>query len=269
MANAAGDSAYAGYGAPSTAYGWYPEVPGGSESRTNRLTSSLWAAAAVFGLSSFAMSFASATALDSAPRFSLVAAIIAAVGLLRGQAGRGWIVVALAVTGLLDVVATWVRFGETDWVRTVVMALVALQSLVALGALVLESRALRTAHAVQARNLLDYNQFLTAYQAYAMQFQQPSEPHATPQVPAQGRGEGTTSAATTASPVFADEDALAVLQARYAQHGVGPAGRYPGPSAKTPAGPVTHSGMPGVDRSSPHSQPHPDRREGPGQASSF
>jgi hypothetical protein len=271
MTNTAGNSADAGYGAPSTDYGWYPVGHRESEPGADRLTRSLWSVVAVLGLASFAVSFASPVALGFPVRLSVFAAIVAAVGLLRGQAGRGWIVVALTVTAFLEAAASWVRSGETGWVLTVIMVLNALQALAAVGALLQETRTLRSADSVSTPDYSAYDQLVTAYQAYATQYQQQSQPPAA-HASSQAQGEGTASADATApsrAPVSADQDALAALQARYAQHGVGPAQEYHGSPGPAPATPVARPGTPGVDRSAPSSQPYDPQLQSPGQASSI
>jgi len=267
MTNTAGNAAYAGYGAPGSADDWYSVAASEFKSRVDRLARSLWMVVAVFGAATFAVSFASPVALGFPVRLSVFAAIVAAVGLLRGQAGRGWIVVALALTGFLDAADTWVRSGETGWALTVIMVLNALQSLTAVGALLRETRTLRSADSDSARDYLAYAQFATAYQSYATQYQQPTAPHTPAEATASAQGEGSASARTATVP--GEQESLAALQARYARHGVGSTQQAHGSPGAFPASPVADPGMPGVDRGAPGSRPYRPQQDGPRQASSI
>jgi len=266
MTNTAGNSAHAGYGAPASAYGRYSMGSSESESRPDRLSRALWSIVAVLGAATFAVSFASPVALGFPVRLSVFAAIVAAVGLVRGQAVRGWLVIAAALTGFLDAIATWVRSHESGWPLTVIMVLTALQSLVAVGALIQEATTLRPAGSDPSRDYLAYTQFATAYQAYAMGYQQPTDQHAAGQATAPGDGDGSAAAHSTAD---AEQDSLTALQARYAKAGVGPAPHSPGSTGASPARPVADPGLPGVDRSAPGYRPYLPQQEGPGQASSI
>lgn len=266
MTNTAGNSAYAGQGAPSSAHGWYPPVHSESELRASLMTRCLSVVVALLGAATFAVSFASPEVFGMPVQLSVFAAIVAAVGLLRGQVGRGWVVVALTLTGFMDAAATWVKSGDTSWALSVIMVLGALQSLAAVGALLLETGTLRSADSQSARDYLAYSQFAAAYQAYATQYQQPSAPHTAAQASAQAYGEGSASAT---APVDAEQESLAALQARYARHGVGPAQQSHGSRGATSARPAADPGMPGADRSVPGSQPYRPQHESPGHASSI
>jgi hypothetical protein len=239
---------------------------GESESPPDRLSRSLWGIVAVLGAATFSVSFASPVALGFPVHLSVFAAIVAAVGLVRGQDGRGWLVLAGALTGFLDAVATWVRSHETGWPLTVIMVLTALQSLVAVGALIQEATARRSAGSDPSRDYLAYTQFATAYQAYAMGYQQPSDPEAAGQATAPAHGDGSAVAHST---VDAEQDPLAALQARYAKAGVGPAPHSAGATGASPARPAADPGLPGVDHSVPGHRPYPPQQEGYGQASSI
>jgi hypothetical protein len=260
-------TAYDGYGVPTGAHGWYPMGRSESESLTDRLTRSLWLVVTVLGVATFGVSFASPVALGFPVRLSVFAAIVAAVGLLRGQPRRGWIVVALTLTGFLDTADGWVRSHDIGWALTVIMVLNALQSLAAVGALLQETRMLRSADSGGARDYLAYAQFATAYQAYAAQYQPAAEPQAAAQETAQAHGEGVASARTAT--VSAEQESLSAMQARYAQHGVGPAQRTSGSPGGAPVRPTADPGMPGVDRSVPDPHPYRPQQDSRGQASSI
>ncbi len=266
MTNRAGDSARADYGAPASAYGWYPMGSSESESPPDRLSRCLWCIVAVLGVATFLVSLASPVALGFPVHLSVFAAIVAAVGLVRGQSGRGWLVVAVALTGFLDAIATWARSNETGWPLTVIMVLTALQSLVAVGALIQDATGRRSPGSDLSRDYLAYTQFVTAYQAYAMGYQQPSDPHAAGQATAPAHGDAS---AAVHSPTDADQNFLTALQARYAKAGVGPAPQSSGSTGASPARPVADPGLPGVDHSVPGYRPYLEQPEGPGQASSI
>jgi Family of unknown function (DUF5336) len=264
MTNTTVNSAYAGDGVPSSAHGWYPLAHSESGPPADVMTRCLWSVVSILGPAAFAVSFASPEVFGLPVQLGIFAAIVAAVGLLRGQAGRGWIVVALTLTGFLDAAATWVESGETRWALSVIMVLGALQSLAAVGALLLETRSRRSADSQSARDYLAYSQFAAAYQAYATQYQQPSAPYTAPQASAQAHGEASATA-----PADAEQESLAALQARYARHGVGPAQQSHGSRGATSARPVVDPGMPGADRGVPGSRPYRPQQDSPGQASSL
>jgi hypothetical protein len=152
------NTAYDGYGGSNGAYDWQSTGSSESASPADRLTRSLWVVVAVLGAATFGVSFASPVALGFPVRLSVFAAIVAAVGLLRGQARRGWIVVALTLTGSLDTADGLVRSHEIGWVLTVIMVLNALQSLAAVGALLQETRLLRSADSESAPRPIRHTQ---------------------------------------------------------------------------------------------------------------
>jgi hypothetical protein len=272
MTNTPGQSAYAGYGAPNSAYGWYSLGANESMDRVNRLSRSLWTVVAVLGPVTFAVSFGSPVVLGFPVRLSVLAAIVAAVGLLPSQDGRGWIVVALAVTGFLDALASWIRADEPSWALTVIMVLNALQSLAAVGALLHETRVLRSADSNGGPDYSAYARFAEAYQAYAVQYQQqppPAQYNAAGPATAQAQTEAAASAHAADARADAAQESFAALQARYAQHGVGaPAQQSRGSAGAPSVVPEADPGMPGANRGVPESQPFRVQQETRGEASS-
>ena len=90
MTNTPGRSAYPGYGAPLTAYGWYPSTPNVPKEQVDRLSRSLWTVVAALGPATFGVSLASPVALDYVTR----------------QAGDRWQVVDVYLTGTISELAT-------------------------------------------------------------------------------------------------------------------------------------------------------------------
>ena len=261
MTNTPGHSSYPGYGAPISAYGWHPSGTNVSKERVDRPSRALWAVVAVLGLATFAVSLRSPVLLGFPVRLSVLAAVVAAVGLLPSQAGRGWIVVALAVTGFLDALAAWIGAGEPSWALTVIMVLNALQSLAAVGALLHETRGVRSVDPDGAPDYAAYVRLAQAYQAYATQYQQssPAQYTAAGQASAQAQSEATARAADAA------QESFAALQARYAQHGVGAPAQQSRDSAGAPSVvPVSDPGVPGTNRDLPESQPYRGDQENSG-----
>jgi hypothetical protein len=263
MTSTEGHPAYSGYGAPISADGWYSARANVGRARGDRLSRSLWSTVAVLGPVAFAVSLGSPTALGFPVRFGVLAAVVAAVGLLPSQGSRGWIVVALAVTGFMDALAAWIRAGEPDWALTVVMVLNALQSLAAASALLHETTPLRSAEPNGALDYWAYANLARAYQAYAAQYR-----HAAPsQYNAAGRATAQAQSEASAPGAAARADAMqefADLQARYAQHGVGAPVRHPRGAAETSAAPVGYPSVPGTDRGMPETHPYRGQQQNPG-----
>lgn len=182
----------------------------------DRVGRALWIAVAILGPVILAVSVGSPVAPDFPVRLGVLAAPVAAVGLLGRQPSPGWLVVALAVTGFSDALLSWVRAGNPHWALTVVMALTALQALVAVGALLREARVFRSAGAAVAPDYSAYARMVQMYQAYAAQYQQsPAESYA-----ATGHATAQERASTNAYAAEAGAaESFAELQARYAQHG--------------------------------------------------
>lgn len=240
MTDTRSDPASAGYSAPAFAYGRDPLRAGSSKGRVNRLRRSLWAAVAVPGSATFAVSLGTWELLESPVRLSVLAAIVAAVGLLPGQSVRGWIVVTLAVTGFVDALATWIRADGRGWALTSVLVLTALQSLAALAALLREARVVRSGELDCASDYAAYIRLAQAYQAYAMQYQSsPPEDHsADGQATAQAQAEATSAARTDAA-----WESYAALHARYARYDPGaPVRQSRGPAEVPSVTPVADAG---------------------------
>jgi Family of unknown function (DUF5336) len=248
------DSVVTGYGVPVHAHAWYRSSA--NESNNHRLRRSLWTVVAILGAAVLVVSLGSPVALGFPVQLSVSAAIVAAVGLLRRQAERGWIVVALAATAFVDAVATWITSGQPHWTLTVVMVLNALQSAAALGALLHETTVPRSADSDHRQDYAEYAHAVAAYQAYAMQYQQASTAQygAAGQATAHADADATGRHAADAH-VDAAHDSNAALQARYAQYRMpDPTQHSRGRSDTQPVG--VDPGMPAANHDAPQSYPY-------------
>jgi hypothetical protein len=262
MSNTTGHSAYAGYGAPLSANGWHPARANSAKARQNWITRSLWAVVAVLGATTFAVGLASPVLLGYPVRLSVLAATVAAVGLLPSQITRGWIVVGFAVTGCLDALAVWIKADEASWAIAVILALNSLQSVAAVGALLRETGASGSVESEGASDHSAYARLVEAYQAYATLYQQLfSTPHnSAVQADAQAEAEATAGVhAETA------QESFAAMQARYARHGVvGAARQSRGVVAAPTTPPTADTGVPGANRVAPESYPDRQRQRDAG-----
>ncbi|HEV7362699.1 MAG TPA: DUF5336 domain-containing protein [Mycobacterium sp.] len=247
MTNTKGHSAYAGYGRPVSAYSWHSSGPRSPKEQPDRVSRSLWALVAVLGPATFAVDLGSPTLLGYPVRLSVLAAIVAAVGLLPGQATRGWIVVALAVTGCLDAVAVRIKADETGWALTVVVVLNSLQALAAVGALLRESRRPGSAESEGTSDHSVYARLVEAYQAYTTLYQQLFSTPDSSAVEAEAQATAGVRADTA-------QESFAAMQARYAQHGVAGTAQQSRGVVAAPANPPTaDTGVPGANRVAPES----------------
>ena len=188
------------------------------------------------------------------------------MGLLPGQVGRGWIVVAFAVTGLLDAVATWATASGSGWALPVIVVLNALQSLASLGALLSENGTIRS-RSGDAQDYAAYANFVAAYQQYVTQYQQGSMPYyAAARAGAVAEAAAEMSAADTGDAAQESE----ALRARYAQYDAyTTAENNAGNSAGGPTSFVPRDpGLPGAIRGGPRGQRQRVERERSGETSS-
>jgi Family of unknown function (DUF5336) len=242
MANTQDSPGYAGNGAP---YGWYAEAADESRDPSSRVVRLLWVVVVVLGVATFAVSVSSSTLMSFPVRLSVLAAAIAAVGLLPRQAGRGWIVLALAITGSLDALATWIVASGPGWALPVICVLTALQSLAAVGAL-LGGGVLRSG-SVGEQDYSAYAAF-AAYQAYVAQYQQPSTPYyAAGQATAEAQGAADATAGSSGAPTHSQQQSEA-LRARYAQYGGYSTAEGSRDSSQTSGVPVAEPALPGAIR---------------------
>lgn len=252
-------------------YGGY-ELAAEPEGNTQRARA-LWIATAVLGLLTFGVSFGSPVTLGWAVWFSVLAAVIAGIGLLPRQGDHGWPAAALAVTGFLVALSTWLNAddaGGAGWAVVVIVVLNLLQGAVALAALLLGGE---DKPAQSGPDYAAYAQYMQAYQAYA-QYQQvpPAQTVAQGQATAQAQAHGAATAqARGVSGARADaaQDSYEALQQRYQQAGYPPAPQQRG-AAGAPAPAVgADPGIPSYGRGGAAGVQQPGvRGEEPGEVSS-
>lgn len=144
----------------------------------------------------------------------------------------------------------------------VIVVLNGLQAAVALAGLLLEPGAGDTADRVQPDHAA-YLQYVQAYQAYALQYQQPGPP---PAADAGARAHGAASA--RARRTDAAPESYQALQDSYTQYAGDPAPQpHRGPAAAS-AGAGTDPGIPSYGHSDMPSRRTDVRQQSPGEASS-
>lgn len=234
-------------------------------SKRNRLRRLLWTVVAILGPMSFGVSLGSPQVADYGLRPSVLAAIVAAVGLLPGQQVRGWVVVTLAVAGLLDTLAALVSAGPSNAALISVVALAAAQSIAAAVALLQERGARAPSESAYPQGHSAYDSLVQAYRAYAALYQQycqESLAHydAAGQAEAHGRADNVSKVAWgQADPV---QESFANLRAKYARHGVGaPAQQSRANSRDAPMGTVTDIGIADTKHAVPDAYPYPGRQQ--------
>lgn len=205
---------------------------------------SLWALAGVLGLAAWAVDLSAMVTAGFAAPLAVLAGAVAAVGLVRGQAVRGWLVVAVAVTAFTATTTTTVAAGGAPWGLIVVDLLVALQVVVAVLALLLESRVSSTTQSAPDGDYAAYAEYIRAYREYAMQYESQWPDQYSAAGAAEAAGEARGDVAGTA---LGDGDAWADLQAKYARHvsAVVPSERT---VLRAEGGDTAPAGMPGIDR---------------------
>ncbi|ANW66321.1 hypothetical protein BCA37_24560 [Mycobacterium sp. djl-10] len=123
----------------------------------------LWAGTGFLGLAAWAVCLAEVTPSDLVATLAVLAGAVAVTGLLPGQQVRGWFAVAVAVAAFAAAITATVNAGGAGWFLIAADALVALQVVVAVGALLLEPREA----AVPEDQYAAYARYVRAYQDYA------------------------------------------------------------------------------------------------------
>lgn len=205
---------------------------------------SLWALTGVLGLTAWAVDLAATATAGFAVPLAVLAGAVAAVGLVPGQAVRGWLVVAVAVTAFTATTTTTVAAGGAAWGLIVVDVLVALQVVVAVLALLLESRVSPVTQSAPEGDYAAYAEYVRAYREYALQYESQWRDQYSAAGAAEAAGEARGDVAGTA---LGDEDAWADLQAKYARYApaVVPSERT---VRRAEGGDTVPAGMPEIDR---------------------
>jgi hypothetical protein len=226
-------------------------------SEPSRLRRPLWAVAATFGLISFAVSFGSPQPPDLPVRLGMLAAIVTAIGLLPGQHVRGWVVVTFSVMGFVDALASWVRMGASPgWPLMSIVFLSALQSIVAVAALLLDTGRADPAESTVAPEHSAYQRLVEAYQAYALQYRQYCETSSS-QSSAGGQAEAHASPQADVA-----EQSFAVLQAKYARQGIGTSTQQSRAAVGGfPTGRAADVGVADRKHTVPETYPYPGRQQ--------
>jgi hypothetical protein len=229
------------------------------DSRRHRLPQLVWAVVVVLGLTSFAMSLGSTQFPDYPVRLSVLAATVAAIGLLPGQAMRGWVVAAVAVAGLLDSLTTCARVGAAGGPLTSLVVLDLLQSFAAVLALLLDARLFGAAESSVQQEYSAYQRLAQAYQEYAAQYQQYCQTYPDPHgTAAQAEAHAHPNADATGGRSDAAQESFVALQARYARQGIGSAAQQSrGTPGEMPTGRVADIGVADRKNAVPESYSYP------------
>ncbi|MGE2817457.1 DUF5336 domain-containing protein [Mycobacterium heidelbergense] len=128
------------------AYGAYPpQVSRAANQRTNAANRAIWLIF-VLGLATYVLSYSAAApfaGISWATRFSMLAALAAALGLLPRQSAHTKSMSALAVMGFVEALAQLVTGDQSpNWATIVIVVLTALQALTAIAVLLIQLRTL-------------------------------------------------------------------------------------------------------------------------------
>lgn len=179
---------------------------------SDAISRSLWAVVAVLGLAAFVVCLCSPEPLGDPVRFSMLAAVVAAVGLLPRQTLRAWVVVALAITGYVDAMAAAIKATHVGWPMIVITVLNSLQSVLAVGALLREIRISKPGQPAGVSEQSAYARLVAAYQAYATQYQLFAAQY--------GSTDQVEADATADVQAGSEQESFEAMQARYARHGI-------------------------------------------------
>jgi hypothetical protein len=232
--------------------GYWPQYPSRAEGAASQRTSPAHQLAwvvLVLGLATYLLSYAAvpqAGGIGWSVRFSTLAAVIAAVGLLPRQSAHdtltaGKLMVALAVMGFLEALPQLITRDENpSWATIVIAAVNALQALTAIATLLAQPRAPGTADG----GLAPYDAYAyyaqAAQQYYAANNQQLQQP-----VQAQGRAQTDAAAPAQAQQSAAERQALYTEYLSAQQSGPHPVASSPQSGGRTQtAQPAAGAGLP-------------------------
>ena len=188
-------AAYGAYSAPVTGSGDRRTIP------ANRL---VWLIL-MLGLATYLVSYGAVPPLGGVSwgaRFSTLAAVVAALGLLPRQSAHTKLMSALAVMGLLEAMAQLITGDQSpNWATIAIVVLNALQAFTAIAALLIQLRTLGAADQGPA----SYDE---AYAQYAQAAQQYYAANDQQWVQAQGTAQAESAATAQAQQSAAARDAL-------------------------------------------------------------
>jgi hypothetical protein len=231
-------AAYGGYGA------YWPQLTGAAHQRSSRANQLVWVVL-ILGLATYLVSYGAVPQLSGTAwgvRFSTLAAVVAALGLLPRQSAHTKLMAALAVMGFFEALCQLIT-GEqnSNWTITVIVVVNALQALTAIAALLAQPRVPGAADHRRA-----------AYDAYAY-YAQAAQQYAAPnnqqgqQQPVQvsETAQAEAAAAVQAQQSAAERDALYAEYFNTQQSGPNPAASPRQSGERTPtAPPASGTGIP-------------------------
>ena len=235
-------AAYGGYGA------YWPQPTGGAYRRTSPTNQLMWVVL-VLGLATYLVSYCAVPQLSGSGwgvRFSMLAAVVAALGLLPRQSAHTKLIAALAVMGSLEALSQLITDDQNpNWATIVIVVLNALQALTAIAALLAQLRAPGAAD----RELDPYDAYAYYAQA-AQQYYAPNDQQLQEQ-PVQVSGTAQAEAAATAQA----EHSAAERRALYAEY-LSAQQTGPNPAAPSPqSGGRTQTAQPAAGTGIPTSDP--------------
>ncbi|GAS97972.1 uncharacterized protein RMCC_4937 [Mycolicibacterium canariasense] len=240
------------------------DIAAGSVPRTkSTIRQVLWTSAGALGLAAWVVGLTAMVSPGLAVPLAVLAGAVAAVGLLPGQAVRGWLVVAVAFTAFTAATTATVTAAGAGWALIAVDVLVALQVVVAVSALLLEPRVAPATQSAPGNDYAAYAEYVRAYRDYVQQYesQWPEQYSAAERAAAAGGAHGAVAGTAHDEP-----GGWADLQATYARH-LSPVA--PAPSERSArradGGDTADAGLPGVDWVTPR-PPHAGSQNSPGAA---
>lgn len=176
MANPSGFGAY--YSAEPSAYDGYSQWPVEPEGGPRLSDRHLTLVVVLLGLCSYLVSYGipNTGGIDWDVRFAVLAALVAAFGLFRGQTPATKVVAALAAVGFLDALSRLISVPdgtEPGWALWVLVVLNALQAIAAVGALLTQPS---TPDGLQAWYAAYAEQYAQSAAQYWGQYAQQTEP---------------------------------------------------------------------------------------------
>jgi uncharacterized protein DUF5336 len=232
----------------SAAYGGYwPQVTGTTSPRTSPANRVVWAVV-VLGLATYLLSYAAVPQTGGTGwgvRFSVLAAVVAALGLRPRQSAHVKLVTALAVMGFLEALHRLIAGDNPSWATIVIVVVNALQASAAIAALLAQLRAPSAADRGLAPSDAYAYYAQAAQQYYAANNQQPQ------QQPVQAHG---TAQAAAADPAAAQQSE-AERYALYTEYLKAQQSRSNPAASSTPAGRRTQTAQPAAGTGLPTGGP--------------
>lgn len=226
---------------PAACSGYWPQPTGATNQHSSPAHLFLWAVVAL-GLATYLINCSAVSqpgGIGWGVRFSTLAAVVAALGLLPRQSAQTRPVAVLAVMGFLEALSR-LTIGDQSpgWASIIIVVLNALQALAAFGALLTQPSTLSTAE----RQPDSYDVY--AYYAQAARQYYATNPPA-PQQPVQGQAtaQADVAARVRAQQSAAERDALYTEYVSAQEPGPNPAKVSPHPGGRPQTSqPVTGSG---------------------------